>query len=50
MVRMPPRFLARPTGGRSDRDKNVIVVCSERINLDQNGSERIPDKPLKNQL
>jgi hypothetical protein len=31
-------------------DKNVIVPCSERLRVDQNGSERISGKRLKNQV
>ena len=31
-------------------DKNVIVLCSERVNFDQNGSNRQICKPLKNQV
>jgi len=31
-------------------DKNVIVPCSERVKFDQNASECIPGKRLKNQV
>ena len=30
--------------------KNVIVLCSERVNFDRNGSNRQICKPLKNQV
>jgi hypothetical protein len=31
-------------------DKNVIVPCSERVRVEQNGSERISGNWLKNQV
>jgi hypothetical protein len=31
-------------------DKNVIVLCSKRVNRDQNVSARHPGKSLKNQV
>lgn len=31
-------------------DKSVIVLGSEGVKLDQNRPERIPGKPLKNQV
>jgi hypothetical protein len=32
------------------RDKNVIVLCSEPVKSNQNASERVPGKPFTNQL
>jgi hypothetical protein len=39
-----------PQVGKKQRDKNVIVLRSERVKSNQNASERISGKPLKNQL
>ena len=41
-------LLPSPLGGC--RDKNVIVPWSERVNLDQNASEPVPGKRLKNEV
>jgi hypothetical protein len=44
-------FVCLPSLGRNlERDKNVIVLRSQPIKLDQNASERDFVKPLKNQL
>jgi hypothetical protein len=53
----PPNLVTQELGvfvreinSHSERDKNVIVQCSKRVESSQNASERVSGKRLKNQI